>query len=126
MTGIILMAPYTTAMHPLDNIGRACTSGSVLFSLGSLNGFLIRFRVDEKDAHKISLKQAVHVKGIAFPELLLDGFIQRIGSQVIQDRDRSYFIATAIIPKISEVDLKKIKIGMRVSILANYLKKTCF
>ena len=79
--GIILLPQVTGTETKRVERGISVNQGEMLVSVGDLEGYSVKCRVDEIDIGKIKIGQPVSVTGDAFPELSLPGQISHASSQ---------------------------------------------
>jgi multidrug efflux pump subunit AcrA (membrane-fusion protein) len=62
-------------------VGAPLNEGDILLAVGNLEGMTVQAKVDEVDISKVALNQKVKVTGDAFPDVVLEGYINHISSQ---------------------------------------------
>ncbi len=97
--------------------GMSVSQGDVLISIGNLDGFSIKARVDEIDIGKIRFGQKVNVSGDAFADLSLTGNVRHIASNAVsKDGERPMFAVGVAIDRLTQEQQKKIRLGMSTNL----------
>ena len=97
-------------------VGAKFEEGSVLLSIGNLEGLSIKSKIDELDVLKIRIGQKATVLGEAFKDTELSGEVTQISSQALSDSNSAaamFEIAVSITDLTEEV-MKSIRLGMIV------------
>ena len=81
VNGVILLPPVTGTETKRVERGVSVNQGEMLVSVGDLEGYSVKCRVDEIDIGKIKIGQPVSVTGDAFPDLTLTGKVSHTSSQ---------------------------------------------
>ncbi|MBF0424661.1 MAG: GAF domain-containing protein [Magnetococcales bacterium] len=85
-TSGIILKPVTNAGgsgqgQPEVEPGAVIGEGGALFAIADVDRYALQLQVDEIDLLRLAPGQRVNVTGDAFPDFVLQGFVQRIASQ---------------------------------------------
>lgn len=99
--------------------GNAVTEGGYLLTVGDLDGFSVTGTVDEVDVTKLRIGQLVRISGDAFPDIELDGHIERISQQSQRRGSNNVptFQVTAVIDQLNDVDPGRLRLGMSANVV---------
>lgn len=82
VSGVVLQPPESDAKRPESlGVGSRVSRGQSMFTIGNLESFSIRSKVDEIDVNKLRVGQAAVVTGDAFEGLSLDGTVTNVSAQ---------------------------------------------
>ncbi len=97
-------------------VGAKFDEGSVLLSIGNLEGLSIKSKIDELDVLKIRIGQKAKVMGEAFKGTELTGEVNQISSQALTGSDggAAMFEITVAIKDLTDEIMKDIRLGMIV------------
>ncbi len=127
---IAIYAPVSgLALHPLNSndddnttsnkstnivIGSSVKKNHTLMSIGNINGLKINVDVDEINILAIKKDQPVIITGVAFPGIVLHGYVANISDQANINMGNSMptFPITIIVPKLTPSQQQLIHIGM--------------
>ncbi|MBF0102990.1 MAG: HlyD family efflux transporter periplasmic adaptor subunit [Desulfobacterales bacterium] len=124
--GIAIIPPSLSNMQDMKNnamieVGVMVQAGQTLLSIGNLDGFTVRTKVDEVDISKVNPGQTARVTVDAFPNIIMQGMISGISTQAgsAQSYGGSNFDMIVSVPTITTEQKMKIRIGMtaRVEVL---------
>lgn len=105
------------------SVGVDVKLGQRLLSIGDLQGLSIDVQVSEININQIKPGMKISVTGEAFPGQTLHGYIDSVSAQAKASQGMrnafSTFLVRVIIPKISEQQLKTVRIGMSAKITLN-------
>lgn len=98
--------------------GQLVSEGGYLLSIGDLRGLSVSGGVDEVDVVKVQPGQSVRISGDAFPDLVFEGRIVRISPQSRSAGPSAVptFDVTAVIERVSEAHLARVRLGMSASV----------
>ena len=98
--------------------GRLVSEGGYLLSIGDLGGLAVAGGMDEVDVVKVKPGQRVRISGDAFPDLVFEGRIERIApqSQTKSGGRVPTFDVTAVIDRLSEAHLARLRLGMSANV----------
>lgn len=100
--------------------GLSLQPGDLLFSIGNLNGYTIKSKVDETDVSKVQTGQKVKVTGDAFAGHQLEGKIGLLSSQAKEDSTGfgsvASFDLSVVIPTLTPEERKSVLVGMSANI----------
>lgn len=124
LSGVILETSNKRNMDGNNNnnrfisVGSTVNEGDLLFSIGDMQGMMVKTLVDEVHISKVAVNQKVIVTGEAFNGLELEGSISQVSSQAVEDGNETTpkFEVLITIPKIDEEIRKKIRLGMSCSL----------
>ncbi|WP_375455517.1 HlyD family efflux transporter periplasmic adaptor subunit [uncultured Methylobacterium sp.] len=84
VSGVVLQPPEGDAKRPESlGVGSRVARGQSMFTIGNLENFSIRSKVDEIDVNKVRIGQAAVVTGDAFEGLSLDGTVTNVSAQAV-------------------------------------------
>ena len=121
VTGVVMRAPATGqsggGANKRDRLGSgdAVTQGARLLMIGDLDGLSIVGRVDEIDVTRVQPGSPVSVRGEAFPGTVLQGKVERVSSQAIQEsgfRTQPSYEIVAMVERLTEQERLALRIGM--------------
>ena len=98
--------------------GRLVSEGGYLLSIGDLEGLAVAGGMDEVDVVKVKPGQPARISGDAFPDLVFEGRIERIApqSQTKSGGRVPTFDVTAVIDRLSEAHLARLRLGMSANV----------
>jgi len=102
------------------SVGQEVKSGQVIGLIGNLSGLSLKINVAEVEIDKIKVGLPARVKGVAFPNQILKGYVSSVNSQASSAGGAAggfpIFNAEVVVPNISKGQQKLIKVGMSASI----------
>jgi multidrug efflux pump subunit AcrA (membrane-fusion protein) len=97
--------------------GDIVKQGDVLAVMGDLSGLSVRIKVNELTINQLSVGQKVKVTGIAFPDHVLNGMVDRVDRQgEASNNGLPTFSVQVIVPKLTPEQQKQIHVGMSAKI----------
>lgn len=98
--------------------GQSVSEGGYLLTVGDLDGLSVAGEIDEVDVVKLRPGQRVAISGDAFPDLELDGKIERISSQSRRtgSNDVPMFEVAAAIDSVSDAARQRLRLGMSANV----------
>jgi len=100
--------------------GDAVKQGDVLAIVGNMNGLTVRIRVNELVVNQLHSGQPVKITGIAFPESVLQGKIERVDHQGESGSGGlPTFSVQVVVPALSKEQQQHIHVGMSTQVEIN-------
>lgn len=100
--------------------GDAVKQGDVLAVIGDMGGVSVRIKVNELTVNQLKVGQKVKVSGIAFPDDVLDGVINRVDRQAESASSGiPSFAVEVTVPKLTAAQQKVIHVGMSAKVEIN-------
>tara|TARA_R110000868_G_scaffold236052_10_gene490014 strand:- start:477 stop:1625 length:1149 start_codon:yes stop_codon:yes gene_type:complete len=100
--------------------GDAVKQGDVLAVIGDMSGVSVRIKVNELTVNQLHIGQAVKVTGIAFPDYILDGKINRVDRQAeTAGSGIPSFSVEVSVPTLTTAQQKAIHVGMSAKVEIN-------
>lgn len=119
VSGIVILPVASGLDKPkIIQEGVETTQGEILMSVGNLEGFSVKAKVDEVDIFKIKVGQEVKVSGDAFPDLSLKGKVTHISSQAGKGdyADVPMFDVIVTIESLNPEQKGRLRLGMTCSL----------
>ncbi len=114
----VVIRPHDEGNSKKQNleVGARFDEGSVLLSIGNLEGLSIKSKIDELNVLKIRIGQKAKVLGEAFKGTELTGEVNQISSQAVSGNNEgaAMFEVTVAITDLTEEVMKNIRLGMIV------------
>lgn len=116
VSGVVIMPQANKNKFIAKGIELA--QGEMVVSIGNLDGFTVKTKVDEVDVPKIKLGQTVTVTGDAFADMNLAGHVTQISSQANTREygEASFFDVTVAIESFTAKQKAHLKLGMSSSL----------
>lgn len=100
--------------------GDVVKQGDVLAIIGDMNGISVRIKVNELTVNQIHVGQKVTVTGIAFPDYILEGNINRVDRQAESASGGiPSFSVLVTVPKLTKEQQTAIHVGMSAKVEIN-------
>ena len=121
VSGVVLQPP-ATASGTVDAlaVGSRVSRGQTMFTIGDLETYTIRAKVDEVDVNKIHVGQTADVTGDAFDDTPLQGRVTSVAAQASADTsgrgNMATFPITVEIAKLTPEQRARIHVGMSASV----------
>lgn len=97
--------------------GETVKQGDVLAMIGNMEGLSVKIKVNELTINQIKIGQKVIVSGIAFPDDILTGKINRIDHQGDnQNNGLPSFAVEVIVPHLTSSQQQRIHVGMSAKV----------
>jgi len=97
-------------------IGSHLKAGDSVLRIGTIDGFIVRIKINEFNINKVRKGQKAIVTSSAFPSITLKGSLDHIALEAISGEGLPIFYGDVIVQKLTPAQQKIIKIGMNVKV----------
>lgn len=97
-------------------VGSKIKKGDVLLFISQSNGVSLDVKISEMDVNMLHVGQAATITSVAFPNIKLKGYIEKMDAQAGEDSDQPTFSATVVVSSLTAAQAKIIRFGMSAKI----------
>ncbi len=122
VSGVVLQPPEAEGgkRGEMIAVGSRVTKGQTMFTIGDLETFLVRAKVDEIDINKIRIGQTAVITGDAFDEMSLNGTVTAVAAQAAGESTTHSGMATfpveITIPALTPEQRSRVHVGMSANV----------
>lgn len=115
VAGVVLMAQAEEGQEARLEPGMTVQEGQLLFSIADMQGVTVKATADETQIKKLEVGQKALIKGDAFPDITLQGRVEKIATEADFGggfRGAPKYGLIAVVPELTPEQRKDILLGM--------------